>query len=97
MVETVIDQLKHIIVEKLDVNLTLEEIDANISLFEDGLGLDSVIIVEFISIIEEYFCFEFSENELNMELFSNLSILAQFISVKLGEENLLKRRDPDSR
>jgi acyl carrier protein len=89
MVETIIiKQLKNLIVEKLDVNLTFEEINEDMSLFEDGLGLDSVILVEFISIIEEKFHFQFTEDELNPELFSNLSILAKFISTKLGEEQL---------
>jgi acyl carrier protein len=82
MMDEIIDQLRHMIVEGLDVNIHLNEIDADASLFEDGLGLDSVILVEFISLIEEQYGFQFSDEELNMELFGNLRKLAEFIRVK---------------
>lgn len=83
MSETVIGRIKHIISDDLDVNITLEEIDEDISLFEDGLGLDSVIIVELISVIEECFGFRFSDEELNIKLFSTIRTMADFISQKL--------------
>ena len=83
MAEAVIDQLKQIIANELDVNLRVEEIDSDAPLFEGGLGLDSVVIVEFITLIEERFEFRFSENELSMELFQNLRTVAQTVSGKL--------------
>lgn len=82
MSETVINKLKKIIAEELDVNLIAEEIDENASLFEDGLGFDSIAIVELISFIEERFEIEFSDSELNPEHFSSLKILADFIISK---------------
>lgn len=83
MSQSVIDKLKYIIANQLDVNIKLEEIDDNDSLFEDGIGLDSVVIVEFITLIEETFGFQFSEDHLNMDLFQNLRTLADAISTKL--------------
>ncbi len=80
-----INQLKHIITDELDVNLNLEKIDENASLFEEGLGLDSIAIMEFITLIEERFGFQFSDAELNLEPFKNLQTLAHFISTKLEE------------
>lgn len=85
MIENVIEQLKQIIVDDLDVNLKQEDIDAEVSLFEEGLGLDSVVIMEFISLIEARFGFQFSDDELTMEPFQNLRILAGFISTKQVE------------
>jgi acyl carrier protein len=85
MTENVINQLKHIIAEELDANLKLEEIDETASLFEDGIGLDSVVIMEFITLIEEHFGFEFSDDELNVELFRNLKTLASFIYTKVNK------------
>lgn len=85
MIENVIEQLKHIIAEELDVNRKLEEIDADASLFEEGIGLDSVAIMEFITHIEKHFGFHFAESELNLEPFKNLRTLAQFISAKLEQ------------
>ena len=84
---TLIEQLKHIIVEELDVNLALEDINEESSLFEDGLGLDSVSVMEFITLIEERFKFQFSDSELNIESFKSLNMLAKIICSKLGENN----------
>lgn len=83
MLETTIDQLKHIIAEQLDVNIQLADIDADTPLFEEGLGLDSIAIMAFITLIEENFGFQFGEDELNMEPFQNLRTLGQFVSTKL--------------
>ena len=82
MSNTVINELKKIIAEELDVNLIVEEIDENTSLFEEGLGFDSIAIVELISFIEERFEIEFSDSELNPEHFTSLKILADFIISK---------------
>jgi acyl carrier protein len=84
MSETLVNQLKKIIAEELDVNLKAEEIDESASLFEDGLGLDSIAVVEFISLIEEKFNFMFSDSELSPEFFSNLNVLANLIGSKLA-------------
>jgi acyl carrier protein len=86
MIENVIEQLKQIIADDLDVNLKQEEIDEDVSLFEEGLGLDSVVIMEFISLIEARFGFQFSDDELNMEPFQNLQTLADFISTKQAQQ-----------
>ncbi len=83
MSETLVNQLKAIMAEELDVNLKVEEIDENASLFEDGLSLDSIAIVELISLVEQHFGFEFSDSELSPESFSNLRVLANLISSKM--------------
>ena len=84
MSETLVGQLKVIIAEELDVNLKAEEIDESASLFdENGLGLDSIAIVEFISLIEEKFGIMFADSELSPEFFSNLNVLANLINTKL--------------
>ncbi len=87
MSEILMSQLKRIIAEKLDVNLKAEEIDETASLFEDGLGLDSIAIVEFIALIEKHFNIQFADTELNTESFSNLKVLADFVAGKIGVAN----------
>ena len=79
----ILDQLKDIIVNKLDVNLKLDEIDENVSLYEDGLGLDSIAIVDLIVSIEKDFSIGIEDEELNADLFNNLNTLAEFIRTKL--------------
>lgn len=83
MSETLVNQLKAIIAGELDVNLKEAEIDENVSLFEEGLGLDSIAIVELISLIEEKFGFQFSDSELSPEFFSNLRVLANLIATRM--------------
>ena len=83
MHENMIDQLKDIIANQLDVNVQIEEIDADIPLLEDGIGLDSIAVVELITLIEEHFGLQFDEDELSIEPFQNLRTLTHFISTKL--------------
>ena len=78
-----ISQLKTIIADELDVNLTIEEIADNVSLFEEGLGFDSIAIVEFISAIEKQFDIEFDDSELDPQNFQSLQVLADLISSKI--------------
>ena len=80
---TIVNQLKTVIAEELDVNLKKEEIDENASLFEEGLGLDSIAVVELIALIEKHFDIEFADSELNLESFSNLNVLAECIAQKM--------------
>jgi acyl carrier protein len=82
MADNVMDQLKRIMTEELDVNLSLDEINEDAPLFEGGIGLDSMATMDLILLIEGHFGFEFAESELEIELFQNLRVLADFISVK---------------
>lgn len=78
----IIEQLKHLLVSQINPKLTLEQIDKNSSILEDDLNLDSIMVVEFIVLLEKNFGFTFSENELNMDAFASLETLAAFISEK---------------
>ena len=73
------EQLRALIAGSLDVNLTIDKIDPDVSLLDDGLGLDSLAIVELISLSEARFGIEFGENELNMETFASLRALAAVV------------------
>lgn len=88
MSASLVNQLKTIIAQELDVNLKIEEINENVSLFEDGLGFDSIATVELISLIEKHFDIEFSDSELNLEYFSNLKVLADFLANKIESQQL---------
>jgi acyl carrier protein len=75
----IVDQIKELIASELDANLTVAEIGEGDSLFEDGLGLDSVAIVEFITILEDRFKVEFSDMDLTREKFRSISTIADFV------------------
>ena len=83
MNQNTINKLKDIIADELDINLKKEAIDENVSLFEEGIGLDSVTLMEFISLIESNFSVQFLDEELDFEQFKNLTTLAEVINTKL--------------
>ena len=84
--ELVIEKIKKIVVEDLDVNLAYEDLDETVPLFEEGLGLDSVVLVELISFIEKRFNIELGDEALNMDTFKNLRSVARVISEQLARQ-----------
>jgi acyl carrier protein len=87
MSDQVIEMVKRIVVEDLDVNLTYEDIDETVPLFEEGLALDSVVLVELIGFIEKRFNIELRDEALNMETFRNLQSVAQVIRQQMAEQH----------
>jgi acyl carrier protein len=86
MQDQVLEQVKRIVAEDLDINLSYEEISDTVPLFEEGLALDSVILVELISFIEKRFNIELRDDVLNMEAFHNLQSVARIIREHLTEQ-----------
>ena len=89
MSDQVLEQFKRIVVEDLDVNLTYEDLDETVPLFEEGLALDSVILVELISFIEKRFGIELGDEALNTETFKNLQSIARVIREQLAEQKTM--------
>lgn len=75
----IIATLRHMLVEELDVRLTAEVVTDDVPLLERGLGLDSIVLYEFITLIEQRFGFEFADQSLDTRVFANLTVLAQHI------------------
>ncbi|MDP9120179.1 MAG: phosphopantetheine-binding protein [Acidobacteriota bacterium] len=86
MSDQVLEGVKRIVAEDLDLNLAYEDIDVTMPLFEEGLALDSVVLVELISFIEERFKIELRDDALNMETFKNLESVARLIREQLAEQ-----------
>lgn len=84
--EEVLEKVKRLVLEDLDVNLTYEDLDETVPLFEEGLALDSVLLVEMISFIEKRFNIELRDEALNRETFKNLRSVAQVITAQLAEQ-----------
>jgi acyl carrier protein len=81
--EEVKSEMKYIIVHDLDANIRMEDIDDDMSLYDEGLGLDSISVINFIVLIEKKFGIGFEENEISSKLFSNINTLAEFVHAKL--------------
>jgi acyl carrier protein len=85
--QIVVEKIKRIVVEDLDVNLSYEDLNETVPLFEEGLGFDSVVLVELISFIEKRFNIEMGDEALNMDTFQNLGSVAQVICRQLAEQH----------
>lgn len=78
-VADIISQLRGMIAGELDVRIKAEEITDDVPLLEGGLALDSIVLYEFISLIEKRFRFEFADQALSTEIFASLTVLARHI------------------
>lgn len=80
--DEVMSTLKLIAVENLETDISVDDIDENASLYEDGIGLDSINVVSFIVAVEEKFELSFDGDDINTSVFSNLKSLAEYISAR---------------
>ena len=78
----IVKGLKEILVDKLDVNLKMESIKTDVPLYEGGIGLDSISIVNLIGLTEERINFRFEDDEISTEIFGSLDALSSFIEKK---------------
>ncbi|HTI12892.1 MAG TPA: phosphopantetheine-binding protein [Puia sp.] len=81
-IDAVKEQLKDIIVDELDANIERADICDESSLYDDGLGLDSIAIINLIVFIEKKFAINFEESEISSMMFTSLNALAAFIHEK---------------
>jgi len=77
-----IDELKALLINELNLeDLSPEDIDENLPLFGDGLGLDSIDALELAVILDKTYGVKIkSGDSRNDEIFSSLSSLAKFVS-----------------
>ena len=86
--EEIKTKIKEIIVKDLNSNIKLSDIEDDISLYDDGLGLDSIAIINFIVLLEEKFEFRFEDGEISSKIFNSVNNLVEFIQSRksvLGE------------
>ena len=90
----IVSQLKEMIAKELDMYLGTDEIDEKASLFEGGIALDSMAIMDLILLVEERFGFVFDEAELDIEHFQTVSALADLIAAKLNGDGAAPGEKP---
>lgn len=82
--ESVKLKIKEIIVNDLDANINSTDFSDEISLYDDGLGLDSISIINLIVLLEKKFEISFEESEISARLFGSINNLAEAIYSKLN-------------
>lgn len=79
--QALIDQLAQLITEGLNLDINPKEIDADAPLFGQGLGLDSIDILEIAMLISKRYGFALrSDDTDNTRIFSSLRHLATHIA-----------------
>ncbi|MCU7814945.1 MAG: acyl carrier protein [Candidatus Thiodiazotropha sp. (ex Lucinoma kastoroae)] len=76
-----IDELKELLINELNLEeMSPADIDENLPLFGDGIGLDSIDALELAVILDKRYGVKIkSGDKRNVEVFSSLSSLAKFI------------------
>ncbi|MEI2431567.1 phosphopantetheine-binding protein [Lysobacter yananisis] len=81
----VIDILKQIIAEDLDLNIGYDQVDDAASFLEDGLALDSISMAEFINLLERRFQIRILDEDLESATFQSLDNVAALVQKRLAE------------
>ena len=73
-------EVAHLIVDSLNLEIAADEIDPNAPLFREGLGLDSIDMLEMALAISKKYGFQLkSDDANNADIFSSLSALTVHI------------------
>jgi acyl carrier protein len=80
--QNLIEELKAHIIEDLNLEeLTPETMDADAPLFGDeGLGLDSIDVLEMILILEKYYGLRVSDPKEGKQIFQSVRSIAEYIA-----------------
>lgn len=79
--EELINTLKEQIIEVLNLeDLTPEDIDAQASLFGEGLGLDSIDALELIVLMEREYGIKLTNPVEGKAIFSSVASIADYVS-----------------
>lgn len=79
-VEALLPEIAALIVSALNLDMDANEIEADAPLFGDGLGLDSIDVLEIALVISKKYGIQLkSDNEDNIRIFSSLRALSTYI------------------
>ena len=79
-IEALLPEVAELIVSALNLDITPAEIEADAPLFGDGLGLDSIDVLEIALVISKKYGIQLkSDNEDNVRIFSPLRALTAYI------------------
>ncbi len=87
-VRATIAELTKMIAHELDVRMEEQDIDPTVPLLEGGLMLDSMVLFELITLIEKRYGVIFPTENLNTEVFANLTVLAEnIVTLRVRADN----------
>ena len=82
-VDALLPEVAELIVEALNLEVAPGEIEPDAPLFGEGLGLDSIDVLEIALVISKRYGFQLrSDNEDNVRIFASLRTLAAHIAAQ---------------
>lgn len=80
-VDALLPEVAELIISALNLEMTADEIEPDAPLFGDGLGLDSIDVLELALVISKRYGFQLkSDNEDNIRIFTSMRSLAAHIA-----------------
>jgi len=74
------EKVRQLVIGKFNLDINPQDISAEQSLVELGVGVDSVSTLEFIMELEEEFGVSIDESEVSLEILETVEKLSEFIS-----------------
>jgi len=79
------EQIKDLIIRRLRLEISPNEIDDNAALFEDGLGLDSIDALELVVGLEQEFGISIPDEDVGKEAFASVEALCSYVERHRGK------------
>ena len=77
--DTLKEDIKRALVESLRLPISADEIENGMSLFGEGLGLDSIDVLEFVLEMERRFGVSITDDETGQRVLRSVDTIADFI------------------
>ncbi len=85
-VDALLPEVAELIVDALNLEVAPREIEPDAPLFGEGLGLDSIDVLEIALVISKRYGFQLrSDNEDNVRIFASLRALATYIAARRSQ------------
>ena len=85
MIQDVETKIRKIIVENLELDVKAKQVTNETPLIDGGLNMDSINVLELISLVEEEFGVTVRDEDMSVELLGTIASLAAYIRKQLEE------------
>ncbi len=78
--QSIFEVIKDIVAERMELDIESNKINSETKLMEDGLGLDSISMLDIVAALEDRFDILIEDDDLNFDIFKNVGSLTKFTS-----------------